>query len=34
MTEEHLRRRLGDDASSPRFVRTARGAGYWIGEGR
>jgi DNA-binding response OmpR family regulator len=29
----HLRRKLGDDASSPRYVRTVRGIGYRIGEG-
>jgi DNA-binding response OmpR family regulator len=30
----HLRRKLGDDASSPRFVRTLRGIGYRMGDGR
>jgi DNA-binding response OmpR family regulator len=30
----HLRRKLGDDPSSPRFVRTVRGIGYRMGEGR
>jgi DNA-binding response OmpR family regulator len=29
----HLRRKLGDDASSPRYVRTVRGVGYRMGEG-
>jgi DNA-binding response OmpR family regulator len=29
----HLRRKLGDDASAPRFVRTVRGVGYRMGEG-
>ena len=29
----HLRRKLGDDPSSPRFVRTVRGIGYRMGEG-
>jgi DNA-binding response OmpR family regulator len=29
----HLRRKLGDDAASPRFVRTIRGVGYRMGEG-
>jgi DNA-binding response OmpR family regulator len=29
----HLRRKLGDDASSPRFVRTVRGIGYRMGDG-
>jgi len=29
----HLRRKLGDDASSPRFVCTVRGVGYRIGAG-
>ena len=24
----HLRRKLGDDATSPRYVRTVRGVGY------
>lgn len=27
----HLRRKLGDDAASPRFVRTVRGIGYGLG---
>ena len=30
----HLRRKLGDDPSSPRFVRTVRGIGYRMGDGR
>lgn len=29
----HLRRKLGDDPSLPRFVRTVRGIGYRMGEG-
>ncbi len=29
----HLRRKLGDDASQPRFVRTVRGVGYRMGTG-
>jgi len=29
----HLRRKLGDDPSSPRYVRTVRGIGYRMGEG-
>jgi DNA-binding response OmpR family regulator len=29
----HLRRKLGDDAGSPRFVRTVRGIGYRMGDG-
>lgn len=29
----HLRRKLGDDASRPRFVRTVRGVGYRMGTG-
>jgi DNA-binding response OmpR family regulator len=29
----HVRRKLGDDASSPRFIRTVRGVGYRMGEG-
>jgi len=29
----HLRRKLGDDPGSPRFVRTVRGIGYRMGEG-
>lgn len=30
----HLRRKLGDDASQSRFVRTVRGIGYRMGTGR
>src|SRR5690625_3226397 len=30
----HLRRKLGDDASAPRFVRTVRGVGYRMGSGQ
>ena len=30
----HLRRKLGDDPSSPHYVRTVRGVGYRMGEGR
>jgi len=30
----HLRRKLGDDPSSPRYVRTVRGIGYRMGDGR
>jgi DNA-binding response OmpR family regulator len=29
----HLRRKLGDDPGSPRYVRTVRGVGYAMGEG-
>jgi len=29
----HLRKKLGDDPSSPRYVLTARGIGYRMGEG-
>jgi DNA-binding response OmpR family regulator len=29
----HLRRKLGDDAGSPRYVRTVRGVGYGLGPG-
>ena len=30
----HLRRKLGDDPADPKFVRTVRGVGYRMGEGR
>jgi len=30
----HLRKKLGDDSSSPRYVRTVRGIGYRMGDGR
>jgi DNA-binding response OmpR family regulator len=29
----HLRRKLGDDANEPRYVRTVRGVGYGLGSG-
>jgi len=29
----HVRRKLGDDAGHPRFVRTVRGVGYRMGDG-
>jgi len=29
----HLRRKLGDDATEPRYVRTVRGVGYGMGPG-
>jgi DNA-binding response OmpR family regulator len=29
----HLRRKLGDDPGSPRYVRTVRGVGYRMGDG-
>ncbi len=29
----HLRRKLGDDAAAPRFIRTIRGVGYRMGDG-
>jgi DNA-binding response OmpR family regulator len=29
----HLRTKLGDDASEPRFIRTVRGVGYGMGPG-
>ncbi|MEO6143735.1 MAG: response regulator transcription factor [Dermatophilaceae bacterium] len=29
----HLRRKIGDDPGSPRYVRTVRGVGYRMGEG-
>jgi len=30
----HLRRKLGDDAAAPKFVRTVRGVGYRMGAGQ
>ena len=30
---DHLRRKLGDDPTAPRFVRTVRGIGYRMGTG-
>jgi len=30
----HLRKKLGDDSTSPRFVRTVRSIGYRMGDGR
>ena len=27
----HIRRKLGDDPASPRFIRTVRGVGYRMG---
>jgi DNA-binding response OmpR family regulator len=30
----HLRRKLRDDATAPRFIRTVRGIGYRMGDGR
>ncbi len=30
----HLRRKIGDDAEAPRFVRTVRGVGYRMGDGQ
>lgn len=29
----HVRRKLGDDAADPRFIRTVRGIGYGLGSG-
>ena len=29
----HVRRKLGDDSTTPRFIRTVRGIGYRMGEG-
>ena len=29
----NLRRKLGDDASDPRYLRTVRGVGYRMGDG-
>jgi DNA-binding response OmpR family regulator len=30
----HVRRKLGDDAATPRYIRTVRGIGYRMGDGR
>ena len=30
----HLRKKLGDDPSQPRFVQTVRGVGYRMGQGQ
>lgn len=30
----HVRRKLGDDAGRPRFIRTVRGVGYRMGDGQ
>jgi DNA-binding response OmpR family regulator len=29
----HLRSKIGDDATSPRYIRTVRGVGYLLGSG-
>ncbi len=29
----HLRSKIGDDAASPRYIRTVRGVGYGLGSG-
>jgi DNA-binding response OmpR family regulator len=29
----HLRQKLGDDSTTPRYVRTVRGVGYRMGPG-
>ena len=30
----HVRRKLGDDAADPVFIKTVRGVGYRMGTGR